>query len=638
MRVNAIADSQESPLVANSFSQKQAVSKSTFQLIDNRPEFLQAREVQAMADNSLQLRQATQLQAMADDYAAQPRSIIPKERIPHEVRHVEQQPERQVKLTKQMPKSGGGLDTWVKGGEAINDDLKLEKKADEIGVKAVQCPSVSLHSGKLPNPIGKQRATQFLPGVYQLVRGGIEYTEDAPTNLYWRPRRSENTGPNPQKQATILGSSISLFAVENEELDSLLGESSNAEHILLKRGNIKLINDEHSAEWVIEHHETEASAGDIVDNFKRDIEVLYTMRDQLANEVENLPRQTGKTVILTADHRFAFGDELPPEGWFIYRPGPSKGKVQITFQYGKTGTIKNIARINVSKFLSGEKLEKSKNYKTARYGKPVMENPQNLFSRLFRGSRPTAWKHSGLLLQELSQASKSISYGWGNALRPETIGLVKLMVLNDALATTMSRFDRGNESNDHITGDAQEKNMQQFFPKSERQHYVRTVQQAMIPRNTMIELRQQIINSAQDSAAGFWRLADPLALETSQAFSELGPEESLPHITTRLRLQRGDLPDKEQIDALKNLILGENGQILATWISRAAAAYTDTSGTVENHQFEVGYGSVIRSDQGYTPIKDLRGAVYERREPEIPMAPGRIDKVLEAIRYLAFST
>lgn len=85
----------------------------------------------------------------------------------------------------------------------------------------------------------------------------------------------------------------------------------------------------------------------------------------------------------------------------------------------------------------------------------------------------------------------------------------------------------------------------------------------------------------------------------------------------------GPAPGAAQIGALKTAVLGPNGALLATWIGRAASAYTDAS-FAGNDQWQGGAGpgggaagNVIRSE-GFTPVAGvLPGAVYEFREPEI---------------------
>lgn len=81
--------------VANANSQKKSGSESTFQFVDNRPEAVAQRKLQAMADNSpqvkqlrafedltnnsKQVKQAAQLQAMADKHSGRPLVLQKKE-------------------------------------------------------------------------------------------------------------------------------------------------------------------------------------------------------------------------------------------------------------------------------------------------------------------------------------------------------------------------------------------------------------------------------------------------------------------------------------------------------------------------------------------------------------------------------
>lgn len=126
----------KSQVVANEASRKQSVSAVSFQFVDNRPETIQMRKLQAMANNSPQAmqlkafqemtnnspqaKQAAQSQAMADNHAAQ------------QPWHVVKQKQVRVKPTMQM-----------KGGVNVNDDARLEKEADVMGLKALPEKSTS---------------------------------------------------------------------------------------------------------------------------------------------------------------------------------------------------------------------------------------------------------------------------------------------------------------------------------------------------------------------------------------------------------------------------------------------------------------------------------------------------------------
>ena len=199
----------KSQSVAKAVSQKQSSGESTFRFVDNRPEAIAQRKLeemannspqvrqlkafQDMADNSYQAKQLAQLQAMADNNCPQQKPTQKKENntglpdnlktgienlsgmflddvkvhrhsdkpaqlqahayaqgtdiylgpgqekhLPHEAWHVVQQKQGRVKPTMQ-----------IKGKVNVNDDVGLEKEADEMGVKASQLQSTKYLSAGL---------------------------------------------------------------------------------------------------------------------------------------------------------------------------------------------------------------------------------------------------------------------------------------------------------------------------------------------------------------------------------------------------------------------------------------------------------------------------------------------------------
>ena len=61
--------------VANAVSQKQSISESAFQFVDNRPEVVAQRKLQEMANNSQQAKRIVQLQSMFNNYSSQQQPI-----------------------------------------------------------------------------------------------------------------------------------------------------------------------------------------------------------------------------------------------------------------------------------------------------------------------------------------------------------------------------------------------------------------------------------------------------------------------------------------------------------------------------------------------------------------------------------
>ncbi|MEP5340728.1 MAG: DUF4157 domain-containing protein [Algibacter sp.] len=222
----------KSQSVASLVSQKQSMSESTFQFVDNRPEAVAQRKLQEMANNSPQVKQAAQLQAMVDNRSTQQQPIIQKKQnktglpdnlktgieslsgysmgdvkvhynsdkpaqlqahayaqstdihiasgqekhLPHEAWHVVQQKQGMVKPTMQM-----------KGKVNVNDDVGLEKEADVMGTKSLQMKQV------LPNFV---TASQTDTPVVQRMFGGFAEA------LAARNQRAQNAAQQPARTLT----------------------------------------------------------------------------------------------------------------------------------------------------------------------------------------------------------------------------------------------------------------------------------------------------------------------------------------------------------------------------------------------------------------------------------------------------
>ncbi|MBT1688497.1 eCIS core domain-containing protein [Dawidia soli] len=178
--------------VASAVAQPRGSSHSSVQSMDNRPEAVKLRKLQAMADNSLQAKQRAPWQAMAANYPVQQQAIQRKENntglpdtlksgienlsgyamddvkvhynsaeparlnahayargtdihvasgqekhLPHEAWHVVQQKQGRVKATTQMK------------GMNVNIDTTLEHEADRMGLQAAQTGSDPVVQGKV---------------------------------------------------------------------------------------------------------------------------------------------------------------------------------------------------------------------------------------------------------------------------------------------------------------------------------------------------------------------------------------------------------------------------------------------------------------------------------------------------------
>ncbi len=547
--------------------------------------------------------------------------------LPHEAWHVVQQKQGSVRPTMQMH-----------GGLNVNDDEVLEHEADKMGgcVSAqlqqfdvdeqngldTSCDQpVSLKSRKVASSSNKE-------GVIQQVRGGIEYTEDGPTMLY------AYVGPFVNNVAahnnfTVKGRPMTGFRVGagiNPNVD--LGNWTNQDlDVLRSSATVKLTNDVQSAEWIIERHRNDVPVDTMRQNLKEDVDFMFQTRDALIASVNDLRHGAGEAAITDGTK----ADTNTSPHVFIYQPGPKKGKAQITAQYSNEDTIRRINMLNVSKYLTGTKVGVGEDIPRI-----TGTADQALIQADIDGT--TSFSTAEVLLNGLRGTSVAIPRtGRGGVLRltQHQVGLIKLMVLNDALATTMVRYQ-------DIVGQAQEKNIQRFFPKSRRDEYVKTIAQAHLDATEMGLLRAEIQRTSAADAQLLFNNADPGALRTDEAFSELG----VAHPTmgrmldARRRLADPTLgaPDPIDLQNIKTAVLGRNGALLATWINRASLAYTDLTANATQHVFHDpgkanqndddiatygvdgggSVGSVIETSRGFTPVAGGgQGAIYEMREREI---------------------
>ena len=531
-----------------------------------------------------------------------------EQHLPHEAWHVVQQAQGRVTPTMQAK------------GVPVNDDADLEQEADRMGMLAANWQGVGL--------VSKGEASTLYGGdVAQRVRGGIEYTEDAPTQLdLHQPPPAPGLGAaavDRLQMYTIGGAPMSIFAVPTI---GDLGARVNYDQILFQSNQVKLTNDVRSAEWVIERHGADVTVAAMCTNLRNDVAAMFNLRGELAADVPVfevfVDMFLGRPVIALVPGDVASLHLAP--GIFVYRPGPNKGKAQITVQYTAEEAIRRINLLNASKFRTGTKVAEGED--TAR-----VAGTESIALRAADLAGTTAFSSAQAMLTALENTSQAIPQTVpAGAMLPaplrltaRQVGLIKLMVLNDAMATTMVRYNAR-------LGQAQDKNVQRFFPKSRRDEYTRAVAAANLSAGEMAALRIEINRTAAADALLAFNGADPGALLVDQTFNALGGghADMLGMLDARQKLA-GVIPGAPAAADLNNIkthVLGANGVTVATWIARASEAYTDTTaftarnaGNTDHYQAGgAGAGNVIRSTEGFTPVAGAGpGAVYEFREREI---------------------
>jgi len=517
---------------------------------------------------------------------------------------------------------------------------------------------------------------------------------------------------------------IEAYRVADADQPAWLGaERAEPSHTVLTNGRIKLTNDTRYAEWVIEGHGANLTARQLLDQSMEDVAQVYGIRDELKAYLDAAQRHNQKTVLApdgTGDLRTP-----GPQGLFVYRPDANTaGMAQITAQYANPATIRRINQLNASKFLTGTKVLAGQDANRVAGAPGFWEN------RADAAGTTSSATAAALLADFVGNSAAIMRQAGGIALTAEQVGLVKLMVVNDAMASTISRHHG-------LAGEAQEKNMQRFFPKSRRNLYVDAVAQADIGVPTLNALRQVIIAAQAAMAQAVWDRADPFALNIQESIkarataataaataapataaaalaaalaapappaaaaaaaaaaapapvaitpatvaaaiggignavavdvmaeanaadlidatagaivnaqgiaapaaraiarvlveAAVAAKDGVTAIalaltTTQQHNALGQATTLVEQNAIKDLVLGANGGVLAGWIGRAALAYTDSSLGADDHRAADGTGNVIHSDHGFTPVAaGERGAVYEFREREVPVAKGNTD-------------
>jgi hypothetical protein len=522
-----------------------------------------------------------------------------EQHLPHEAWHVVQQKQGRVQPTLQAK------------DVPVNDDAGLEQEADTMGAKALQLKQHDATTGL--------KTGNLTTNVAQRVRGGIEYTEDGPTRLFtFAPPAIPAplvAGVARTELFTVEGAQISAFAVPNY---GALGAHRNNDFTLLTTGHVSMTNDTHSSEWKIERHGANLAHGAMKTALIADIELMFDARRALANKVNTLAAANAGSIIALAPGNRAFLHNAPdPEGVFQYLPGASIGKAQITLQYTNVDTIERINLLNASKFLPGTKVAPGEDASR-------VAGTQSAALTLADGAGTTSFSSATGLLNGLRATSLAVTDAATAAviITQNQVGLIKLMVLNDALAATMTRYAS-------TRGEAHQKNIQRFLPKSRRDEYVRAVIQANITAPHMALLRAEINRTAAADAQLLYNSSDPGSLDTNEAFTEAAAAND-PNLVNMINAKQNAFNNvpatPAHIALLKTAVLGANGATLQTWINRGAEAYTDVSAAgVDTGQYQPGgNGNVIRSTYGFTPVAGGNpGAVYEFREREIAMTEPR---------------
>lgn len=461
------------------------------------------------------------------------------------------------------------------------------------------------------------------------VYGGIEWTESPMTVLESYPGIASALAPiAPIESITIGANTLHFHHVAPAALAGLVGARRNTDHEVLRLGRVKLTNDVNSAEWVVMGHAGAPDAATMMANMRQDIATVLALRQQLMGIIQSMKSTYPGEQILIAPDAVAGNLRAPgPQGVFRYDPhATNTGAAQLTVQYTNLQTITRINRVNASKYLTGVKVSPGEDAaiaantldwaQWAKYNQPFVQ---------------TSFAIAGDLLTELEALAAPIAAGGANLTRAQ-VGLVMLMVLNDAMACTMRRFAAN-------LGQSDDKNVQRFYPKSLRRYYVNAACQAAIPPAALNALRAQIQGSAAAIAQLEYDHCDPAALDVTPTLWELDAAGQRAAVAALQSAHAKAVNDEPLTPAeratIKNSVLGVNGATLAARIQQVAHAYADTTPAGAQHFHPItGHGRIIPSIN-FSPVAGgVHGAVYEFREREVPISMEEFKNVSDVLTVL----
>jgi hypothetical protein len=457
------------------------------------------------------------------------------------------------------------------------------------------------------------------------VYGGLEYTEGGATTLLSYPGSgAAGAAVAPNETARIDQTDLGFFRVADADLQGLAGDARGEDYQVLQDNRVRLTNDTVTAEWVIDGHAQDGLTVEaMMKNIKQDIAKLIGLRQQLKHAIAVLlDGHAGDHVLLAAGTNDLRAPG--PQGLFEYAPAEKVfGGVQITVQYENLATITRIARLNASKYLPGTKVALGDDA-------AMVADALSLSQKAKYAVGQSSFASAQTLLEGLTAIAQPIVATM--KLTKDQVGLVMLMVINDAMASTMRRHASA-------IGQTDDKNVQRFFAKSRRNLYVNAVAEAAVPNGTFTALRQELARATPAMLKLQWESCDPFVLDLQQAVQEFlagggDPEVAASWGAIQKRGRDGEAVSASDKLKLKHAALGVDGALLRTWIGRAALAYTDTTAQGTDQYQANGNGNVILSMR-FTPVAGTgHGAVYEFREREVVMAMGQTDGVIATMTTL----
>ncbi|MEZ4660560.1 MAG: hypothetical protein R2911_23640 [Caldilineaceae bacterium] len=397
------------------------------------------------------------------------------------------------------------------------------------------------------------------------------------------------------------------------------GQSIDEPGLLWQRGDVKLTNDEYTAEWIIEGHQGD---GRSIEEMKTNIKQIFAMRKVLKYWLRRSEQKyhVGKGEIGIQPIGRSASEDI-----YVYNMHDvSKGAAQITVKYRKKETLARLNEVNMARHLPGG---------------AVKEDVSYLQSGGFGWGWSSAQDGAGAaktLRQSLTANSEPLITESSQYLSKDDVGLLKLMILNDVMAVLLTRYVADGDAHTH------EKNMQRYFPKSKRPQYVHALAHQPLPAKALFQLRSQLWSDVESMAAILLKAIDlgqldlQHILRREHAPQPQGPikqgEEQAPDPTRSLleaqhSIKKGAVDNKPRL-ALQKAVFGDQLSELNARIRQVIHAYTEQPGEQKH--------TAVVSSKGYAKVdpQEEAGAVYELRGDEVTMSEGDLTRIFATLESL----
>jgi len=543
-------------------------------------------------------------------------------------------------------------------------------------------------------------------------KGGLEYTEEGGKNVLHHLKGVKTVKEQPSKETpdpralpdyyfgqfpSIGDDGLAFFVVPEVDAGAhkIFAGDTNTDEKVLQKGKVKLENDVHTAEWIIEGH-----TGDGTDYEEMMVEIgdIFAMRAQLKNAIAAVPKtETTDHVLFTPlsnvggdlgvpkstevedskeeqttkkefneddamDELFGgedgfmsmlnepvmeFGKEPIDPIPEVMAPAATVTNANLLFEYPKmadksngsaqiTLLYRNIDTITRITELNAMKFLKGDKVKEG--GKEETKNQRDYLETSGTVKKST-W--GGLSSKDVESAASKFQTSLSTSSSPLIVDK-EIYLLADEVGTLKLMVLNDTIAAvlsrfDGFAGEAHQKNLLTFMPKAQRQTYVHALAGQKVPDNALNELWGDLARSIPDMIEALMDQLDLSSisrLDQREVINGLDGDEQLEFVRLQMKLSDGTLTPDEEI-SFKQALFGVENSLMTQSMMEVVGAYTQTTELGDMHTNETGDSStVIRSfDYAGVDSENDPGAVFETRK-EVPMAEDNIGLIAAALKQL----